>query len=126
MGLFGGDSKSENIVTTTTTTETDNFSDLDAEQIFSDTGNISLLDGGAIDNAFGFGTNTLSSFGENINSVLDFGRDIVTSTGQSTQKSLDTLANLRGTDEGQGTQQIVKMLAIAAVVAAGIFFVSRR
>lgn len=126
MGLFGGDSKSENIVTTTTTTETDNFSDLDAEQIFSDTGNISLLDGGAIDNAFGFGTNTLSSFGENINSVLDFGRDIVTSTGQSTQKSLDTLANLRGTDEGKGTQQIVKMLAIAAVVAAGIFFVSRR
>lgn len=141
--IFGSSSKTRTNITTNTTSDTDNLSDIDGQAFNQIEGGVNILDGGAVrdsldfageavegnervtESALGFGRNSLDFGRGALSDVLDFGRSTITEQGAQNAAALSTFAALQGADIGENTRRVLQIAMIAAGVAA-IWLITRR
>lgn len=120
---MGGRSKSststQNVENTVNTNEA--ISNLDDATVYSDIGgDISILDGGAVDSAFDFGKSSFNFAGEGLDSILDFGSEIVEGQNKQLTNSLSSINAANATQaqlESSNTQSTIKTVAKYAAMA---------
>lgn len=133
---MGGRSSSRTTSTTSTEVNStnENISGIEDSTVFSDTGAVSILDGGAIDSAFdfagetvesgfGFGENSLNFAGEGLEHLLDFGSEIAAGSNQQLANTLQSVTSAAGVNANLNQQGLNDTLLKVAYAIAGVAIV---